>query len=318
MDRKKQRCGTAFAAAIILLMIGASVLFHDKEIIFPEIAALATGVFLTPHLLWKDTGPVKFLLLMTASAVFGIGLTMLVPVPLVRVVLGCVFTLVCLTVFRSGLYPMLSACVLPALLNITSVIYPVSVFCCSLAIVLARQWMGKLVGDSGFETIESGANYLSREELLPKVMAGLLVLLYSIVPCLLQKPLLIAPPLFVLFFELYTEDKKQAGREFQVLLLAVLCCVTGAVSALLIQHRLAWGPLPAGIFTVAVLFFLMKKFGIYMPPVAALSFLPLILPAERLPLYPVYTGISLTVIVLFVYAKRTLVKKAQIEHTVQQ
>ena len=306
---KRQRIGMALAGLIILGMIGAAALLGEQEIIFPEIAALATGVFLTPKLLWKDTGAGKFLVLMTASAVFGIVLTTVVEIPVyLRLVIGCVFSVVCLTVGRSGLFPMVSACVLPAIQNIQSWVYPVSVFCCALAIVIARQVMGKIVGDGGFRAVASDTDYASAAVVRPRIVGLGIVLLYAIIPCVSHTTLLIAPPLFVLFFELFTEPKKQRGREGQVFLLGVLCCSAGAWLTLVLQYHLG-SQLLAGLAITAVLFALLRWFGMYLPPVAALSFLPMILPAGVLPLYPVYTGTTLAVMCVFLRWKRGLLRK---------
>ena len=309
MDKRRQRIGTVLAGIIILGMIGAAVLLAEQEIIFPEIAALATGVLLTPHLLWKDTGAGKFLSLMTVSAVLGILLTTVGDIPVyLRVVIGCVFSVVCLTVGKSGLFPMVSACVLPAIQNIQSWVYPVSVFCCALAIVIARQVMGKIVGDDGFRAVKSDLDYSTAAVVKPRVIGLGIVLLYAIIPCVSHTTLLIAPPLFVLFFELFTEPKKQRGREGQVFLLGVLCCSAGAWLTLLLQHHLG-SQLLAGLAITAVLFALLRWFGMYLPPVAALSFLPMILPARMLPLYPVYTGTTLAVMCVFLRWKRGLLRK---------
>ena len=291
---KRTTLNLAAAAAIILGMIGVSVALQEKEIIFPEIAALCTGVFLTPKLLWKDTGAGKFLGLMTASALVGIALAALIPWVYLRVVLGCAFTLVCLTVFRSGLFPMLSACILPALLSVTTWIYPVSVLGCSLAIVLVKQALG------GFQAVATDTDYRSRAVLLPRLTGCLLVLLYALVPCQLGIPPLIAPPLFVLFLELYTEDGKLRRKEWKVCLLAVLSCTLGAGVTLL-----TGGPLTAGVLITAGLLALLRLFGVYLPPVAALCYLPLILPGEKLLTYPVFTGVTLLVMTVFLRWKRS-------------
>ena len=299
MDSQTKR-GYLAAGAIILAMIAAAVLLRDKEIIFPEIAALCTGVFLAPKLVWKDTGPGKFLGLMTLSACLGIVLPTVIPAELVvlRLVVGCAFTLVCLTVTGSGLWPMLSACVLPALMNVTAPAYLFSVAACSLAILLVKQALG------GFVPVKTDTDYRSWAVLRPRLTGCLWLLVYALVPCALHITPLIAPPLFVLFLELYTEDGKQRGREWRVCLLGVLCCTLGAAAALLFQYHLGGGPLLAGLVITPLLFALLRGFGMYLPPVAALSFLPLILPAAKLPSYPLFTGITLVLMTVFLRIKR--------------
>ena len=309
MEKRKQLACTSAAAAVIWLMIGAAIVFKDKEIIFPEIAALTTGVFLTPKLLWKDTGPVKFTALMTLSAFFGIALTSFFHIPVIfRIILGCAFTVICLSIFRSGLYPMLSACILPAILDISSLVYPVSVFCCCVAIVLLRNILGKIFSDNGFAEIKTDTNYFSRSELLPKIIGSAIIIIYAVIPCRIHRPMLIAPPLFVLFMELFTDSSKLKGRELSALFTAVFCCFTGSYTVYLLSPAGIPGIAAAAVIITVIIFTLFKTVGIYLPPIAALSYLPLILPVENLPVFPLYTGISLTVSILFIMLVRHLGK----------
>ena len=299
MEKQNRIWNMIGAAAIILGMIGAAVLFQDREIIFPEIAALCTGVFLAPKLPWKDTGLGKFLGLMTLSACLGIFLPTVIPLLWLRVVVGCAFALVCLTLTGSGLWPMLSACILPALMNVTTPVYLFSVAGCSLAIVLVKQVMG------GFQQVRSDTDYRSWMVLRPRITGILWLLAYALIPCALGLTPLIAPPLFVLFLELYTENDKQRGREWQICLLGICCCTSGALLTLLLQHQLGGGPLLAGLVITPVVFALLKGFRLYLPPVSALCYLPLILPAEKLMTYPLFTGITLLVMTVFLRYRRS-------------
>lgn len=313
MERKQEYLGAAFSAVIILAMIVVSLALGETDVIIPEVAALCLGVFLRPKLPWADTGPVKLLLLMTASAVFGLGLAQFVPLLFLRVVLGCVFSLFCLTIFRSGLYLMLSVCILPALLGITSWIYPVSVFLCTLTVILCRQLLGLFCKDGGLRTVETKTDYRSPEVLRQRMQACGILLAYALPACLLERPLMIAPPLFALFFTLYTDDKKMAGKEEKLLFGATLCCVTGAAVVLILQQRFGLDMLAACALIAVAVYVYVRYFELYLPPVAALAFLPLILPAEVLVLYPVYTGLSLILMILFIRKKRQNAAEADAE-----
>ena len=44
-----------FTVLIIVAMVGTSELMHEKEVIFPEIAAIAVGAMLAPKFTWNTS-----------------------------------------------------------------------------------------------------------------------------------------------------------------------------------------------------------------------------------------------------------------------
>ena len=66
---------------IIAVMIAASELFGEREIIFPEIAAIAVGMLLAPRRPWQ-TSRARVLVLISLSAVVGLAVSVLLPLPL--------------------------------------------------------------------------------------------------------------------------------------------------------------------------------------------------------------------------------------------
>ncbi|HAG13192.1 MAG TPA: hypothetical protein DCG49_04940, partial [Ruminococcus sp.] len=69
MNRKRiMTIGMAVCA--VLFMMGAYCLLGDREIIFPEMAAIAAGLFLAPRLPW-ETDLKRILLFLAIGAVTG-------------------------------------------------------------------------------------------------------------------------------------------------------------------------------------------------------------------------------------------------------
>lgn len=293
---------TIFAGAVIIFMIGMSVIFKDKEIIFPEIAALVTGIFLAPNQMWKDTGPFKFVFLMTLSALLGMAMAAYLSIPLFfKICIGYFFCIICLSVFKSGLFPMISACILPLLINAKSITYPISVFVLCIIIVGARYIATRKNKD---ETPKIQNNYFSKEILLPRIIAGVCIVIYSIYPCFSGALLLIAPPLFVMFTELFTSNNKFQNKEIILLAVTSVSTFTGSSVVYFMQMYFSSSTFWCGIIITVVVFTIFYFTKVFFPPIAALSFLPLILPEESLIMYPLYVSLTALVIVLVITIKR--------------
>lgn len=126
---------------MILLMIGVAELLHEKEIIFPEMAALTIGMWIVDKRVWKIK-QWQMLLLMTLGACAGVLIVLCSPLPLVlNVAMAFLFAAVCLLFARASLFPLISACVLPVLLHTESWVYPLAVFVMTLALIAVQRWM---------------------------------------------------------------------------------------------------------------------------------------------------------------------------------
>ena len=77
VPRKRYIC----ALLMILLMVGVSELMGEKEIIFPEMAALTIGMWTVSRL--------KLVLLMSIGAIVGVCIVRYSPFPLIVTYVGC-------------------------------------------------------------------------------------------------------------------------------------------------------------------------------------------------------------------------------------
>ncbi|QEM09319.1 hypothetical protein [Mucilaginibacter rubeus] len=125
---------SAFGYALIFMMIGASVIFNDKEIILPEMAALAIGCLIHQNSAWLAK-PLHIFLLPSITAIGGFVINRLdVNLP-AKLILAVMFVLLTLRVFRSGLAPALATGLLPVITNATSVYFIFSIL--TLTFILA-------------------------------------------------------------------------------------------------------------------------------------------------------------------------------------
>lgn len=118
--------------AMIMLMVGAAELSGQREILFPEMAALVIGLWIVGKRVWCIR-PWQMALFLPLVASFGVLIVRFSPLPLpLNVTVAFLFTAAMLYILRSSFYPMLSACILPVLLGTDTWVYPPPFFPSSL------------------------------------------------------------------------------------------------------------------------------------------------------------------------------------------
>ncbi|MBS1440367.1 MAG: HPP family protein, partial [Alistipes sp.] len=129
------------AMAVVVLMVGVAERTGEREVIFPEMAALAIGMWIAPKRVWNVTR-LQLVLLMGAGAVAGVCIVRWSPWPLAaNLALAFAFAAGCLSLSRTTLVPLVSACMLPVLLHTESWVYPAAVTAMSLIVVAGQRAM---------------------------------------------------------------------------------------------------------------------------------------------------------------------------------
>lgn len=105
------------------LMTGVSELTNEPEIIFPEAAAIALGAIISPRLPWK-VNKLSALILVFICAVAGLTISRYVLLPVeYKLAIAYITGLFFYTFFGTSFAPIISAVVLPVLMNTQSLIY---------------------------------------------------------------------------------------------------------------------------------------------------------------------------------------------------
>ena len=142
MDKTK-KVRYVFSVFMVMLMVGIAEWTGEKEIIFPEMAALAVGLWVIDKRVWK-VGRWQLIGLMTAGAVAGVCIVRYSTLPLLcNLCLAFAFAACCLLFSRATLIPLISACILPVLLHTETWIYPSAVFLLSAVLVAGQRLMEK-------------------------------------------------------------------------------------------------------------------------------------------------------------------------------
>jgi hypothetical protein len=275
----------ALTVLVIVLMVAAAERLGEREIIFPEIAAIATGYLLSPRRTWM-TNSRRILILIGVCACMGVAIVRFLPLPLyVQVCIAFAAAQVIYVYSGTSFAPLVSAIVLPVILQTRSLVYPLSAIILTFLIVFLRHLL-------------QGFGFREREKFKPIPRPGVqtwidVILRIVCVSALAFAALyvrwtfVIAPPLLVAFTEFTNRGGRARKKPVSVILLITMCALAGASSRMLLCVRLGM-PLTLAAFTASVLMLIIIYiFGLYLPPAGAATILAMLIPEEALLLYPV-------------------------------
>lgn len=287
----------------VILMVTAAFVTGEKEIIFPEIAALTVGAFISDKLPWR-TGMVRMLLLMTLGAFIGYGLSVYSPFPLyVNIIAAFTVCIIILSIAKSTMLPMISAAVLPVLTNVQSLVYPVSVLLLTLTVIEIRQLM--LYYGVIEKTEFSDEMPRSRQEIARRIWLITVFAILAAAAVISGMTFIIAPPLAVILAEAAQRDTPVRKDPFGFFLCTILCAFAGTASRMVLCDLFGLNMITGvGTAAASAVFFLIM-FKKPFPPAAALAVLPFILPESVIAVYPfqVVTGCAAVISLDMIYQK---------------
>lgn len=275
--------GAAFLL-LMFLMVGAAELSAEREIIFPEAAAIALGALVAPRLAWK-TDKLSVFLLIGICASAGLIVVRFVPFPLEwQLVLAYAFGQLVLLLSRTSFAPLISAAVLPVLLQTRSLVY----LAAALAITAAVLFVRVLFEVSGlrkrepFVPLSAHAAEDWADMLFRTMFAALLCL--SAVHTGFR--FLVCPPLLVAFSEFSRKGSGAMRTPVKAAAMLSLCAALGALCRWLASVLLGLPPAVGALAAAAAVLVLVSWQKMYMPPAAAVAILAMLVPASELALYP--------------------------------
>ncbi len=295
MDRTAIACPAA-AVAVAAAMVGAAGLLGEPEVIFPEVMALAAGALAAPRLAWR-TSPARMVALIAACSTAGVLVVRAVPAPAwVQAVIAYALCQVALPFTGTTFAPMVSAAVLPVILGTTSWVYPAAAVALTTLVAGARRALERLgLRDAEpFSPLPSPVPAKAPAVALRTVLGGA-----WLAGCVAAgMPFCAAPPLLVAFTELSRPGCPARSKPWKTVLLVGLCAAAGAASRLALCVALGLPLVAAAAAAAAASLALMRAFGRYLPPAGAMAILPMIVPAQALPLFPVQALVGIAVLAL--------------------
>ena len=269
---------------IVVIMVGASELLHQKEIIFPEITAIAVGAFMAPGLSWK-TSRIRILIFIMICALAGVGIVLFVPGAVwFRVTLAYGIAEVIYLLSGTSFAPMISAIALPVLLGTESPIYPMAAFLLTVLILGCHVLLekGRIKEPIDFTPVKPQKGDWAD--------AGIrlgLVLITAFAAIKIGWRFMIAPPLLVAFTEF---SKKESGaRKIPAKAVAAItfCALIGAGCRYLIVMEFHLPLTLAALVAAIGMILILTGLKTFIPPAGALCILPMLIPEEAVIGYPV-------------------------------
>ncbi len=269
---------------IMTAMTAAAEGSGEREIIFPEAAAIALGALVAPRLAWRtDKGSI--LLSIALCACLGVLIVRTLPLPLEWQLLLAYFVgQIVLIATRTGFAPLISAIVLPVLLQTRTLVYPVAAIVLTAVILLARCLSERLRlrPREGFSPLPPPG----RGDLLALALRTLLAAAMCPVAVRTGWRFLVCPPLLVAFTEFSRPQSAAMRTPVRTVLLLGGCAAIGAATRLLGTALGLPLALPALAASALLLLVLLPQ-RLFLPPAAAVTLLAMLLPASDLALYPV-------------------------------
>lgn len=284
-----------FAVIMAFTMIVIAELSGEKEIIFPEICALTIGAWIAEQQPW-NCNKRKMFLLVSAASLFGILVTRYLHLPLIVQVCVCfAFTGIVLTLTRTTLIPIISACILPVYLGSKSWVYPISVSIMAF-IIIAAQWLMEK-NHLKPKTEYSPCTFSKRTEFLKWTKLLVVFALIALVPFSSHQIYFLAPPLIVTFAEFSNPQSPLRGKPFHIIGLMTLAAGTGCILREVLNIYMHLPLALCAVLACCILFFTFDKVKTLFPPAGAILLIPMILKTGDLVLLPLEVCIGAAILI---------------------
>lgn len=286
-----------YASALLMIigMVAVADYFEEKEIIFPEMAALCIGLWIVDKRVWV-INKWRMFFLMTLGAITGVCIVRYCHFPLlVNLSLAFGFAAICLMITRTTLIPLISACMLPVLLHTESWVYPAAVCVMSLVVIIGQGIMEK-------KNIRKKIPYARlahnrKEEAVRWLTLLGSILLIASLPVYTSHLYCILPPLIVTYVEFASSKAGFRNRPVQIFLLLVTAAILGAVFQGLLHGYFHLPEMVVAFCLFICIFSLFEWSGKYFAPAGAVALIPMIIPEEDLFWFPLQIAVGAAVFI---------------------
>lgn len=254
---------SAWGYALIFMMIGVSIFVNNKEVILPEMAALAIGCLINEHPAWLAK-PLHIFLLPSITAVGGFLINKADINLATKLILVVMFVLLTLRIFKSGLAPALATGLLPVITNATSAYFIYSIVALTLLLSVSLH-------------IKRQAPLYQANSKLQRPQDNILYILFVsawILFCAQNGWMYIAaiPPVLVVGYESMHKDE----YTFKMFYKQVVCLCLAAFIGIQSLHFLN-NLLLAALFDIIAVTLVLRLMSFKLTPTYAMSLLPMVL-----------------------------------------
>ena len=204
----------ALPYVLTLILVGimtfVAEILGEGEIIFPEITALAIGYMVTQKQGWKVNDS-RMIALIAICAVAGVLTVRYIKVGLyLEILIAFVFAQILFMLSGTTFAPMISAIVLPVMMQTESFIYPIAAFLLTIAVVLFRRFLlkVKIRDKEDFQSV----NLHAKSDVIDTAVRTICVAVVGFFAIWSGFKFAIAPPLLVAFTE-FSRPKNKARKD---------------------------------------------------------------------------------------------------------
>lgn len=289
----QERSSYFFAFAFIVMMVAAASFWDDREIVLPEIAAMAVALFAYREQNWMRH-PEKIFLWPTVTALLGFGINLLAIPFALKLALVLVGMLLFFFLFRYSLAPALATGFLPVVTNATEPSFIVAIVLTTFLLMLAVV-LGKLRQAGDRSSVVQPSILLVYGAI---VLAGM-----GIAAVLGHIQLAVLPPVAVVVYESLHMKMYSWRMVLKQTLVLTLSATIGVTLFLLLSNWVL-----VIVLDMLLMWGLLHVFKMRMPAVYAFPLLAYVFPQQSLSLLPLaallVSGLSLSAVLLFHQGKR--------------
>lgn len=281
---------------VVGLMVGIAELLNEKEIIFPEITALAVGYMVAQKRSWKVNGK-RMLLLITICATVGVLIVRYSGLALFpQIIIAFSFAQILFMFSGTTFAPFVSAIVLPVMMQTKSFIYPISAVALTILVIGFHQLFLKMKIREDEEYIPVMLN--SKDDIIDTALRVVCVAIVGFVAIYFNYKFIIAPPLLVAFTEFSRPRNKVRNKPIKTVLVITCCALVGSLSRYLFTIKLELPLTVSALIATLIMLLILTYTKMYMPPVGAITILSMIIPQSSVITYPLQIFVGSVVIIL--------------------
>lgn len=297
----KEKLKYIIPVVIIALMVEAAIIFHDQEILFPEIAAIAIGALVSPQLSWK-TSRIRILITIMVAAICGMLIVAYVHLPVTyEMVLAYFIGQILLLSSETTFAPMISAIVLPVMLQTRSINYLISAFVFTSLILIVHYFFEK----KGLVEVKPVvfSSMWNKEKITIMLARTLLAFIGIVLAFRFDFKFAVAPPLLVAFTEFTNPQGKVRKKPMQAILLIFVCALVASYSRYMLAMQLKMSLIIPVCVTSMFVIFMIATTKMYIPPAGAIGILAFLIPEDAVIYYPlhVFVGIAMMMLLALVF-----------------
>lgn len=281
---------------LVGLMVGIAELLNEKEIIFPEITALAVGYMVAQKRSWKVNGK-RMLLLITICATVGVLIVRYSGLALFpQMIIAFSFAQILFMFSGTTFAPFVSAIVLPVMMQTKSFIYPISAVVLTILVIGFHQLFLKMKIREDEEYIPVMLN--SKDDIIDTALRIVCVAIVGFVAIYFDFKFVIAPPLLVAFTEFSRPRNKVRNKPIKTVLVITGCALVGSLSRYLLTIKLELPLTVSALIATLIMLLILTYTKMYMPPVGAITILSMMIPEISVITYPLQIFVGSVVIII--------------------